>query len=69
LIEFVPDRPGHDRRYAIDTTKIETELEWSPREHFETGLRLTVQWYLQNREWVSRVSSGEYRRRRGLLQK
>jgi len=66
LIEFVPDRPGHDRRYAMDITKITTELGWCPRVQFDLALRQTVQWYLENREWVSRVSSGEYRRRRGL---
>ncbi|MCS6770885.1 MAG: dTDP-glucose 4,6-dehydratase [Kiritimatiellae bacterium] len=62
LITFVKDRPGHDRRYAIDCTKAEMELGWKPEESFDTGLRKTVLWYLENREWVNRVRSGEYRR-------
>ncbi len=61
LIDFVKDRPGHDRRYAIDAGKLQRELGWQPEETFETGIRKTVQWYLDNREWVQRVSSGEYR--------
>ena len=61
LISFVADRPGHDRRYAIDDTRISTELGWQPTESFETGLRKTVQWYLDNPEWVERVRSGAYR--------
>lgn len=61
LITFVKDRPGHDQRYAIDASKIERELGWKPQETFETGLRKTVEWYLANREWVSNVTSGEYR--------
>ncbi|HEX7638718.1 MAG TPA: dTDP-glucose 4,6-dehydratase [Burkholderiaceae bacterium] len=61
LITFVKDRPGHDRRYAIDATKLCTELGWRPQETFETGLRKTVQWYLANGEWVGRVQSGAYR--------
>jgi dTDP-glucose 4,6-dehydratase len=61
LIEFVADRPGHDRRYAIDATKIRTELGWTPRETFETGLARTVSWYLDNAAWVAQVKSGEYR--------
>lgn len=61
LIEFVEDRPGHDLRYAIDSSKIESELGWRPRETFESGLRRTVEWYLANREWTERVLSGEYR--------
>ena len=61
LITFVKDRPGHDMRYAIDASKIERELGWSPQETFESGLRKTVQWYLHNGDWVSHVSSGEYR--------
>jgi dTDP-glucose 4,6-dehydratase len=60
LITFVADRPGHDRRYAIDSTKIETELSWRPRESFESGIRKTVRWYLENLEWVSNVTSGAY---------
>jgi len=60
LITFVKDRPGHDLRYAIDAGKIERELGWVPHESFETGLRKTVQWYLDNRHWWQRVLSGEY---------
>jgi dTDP-glucose 4,6-dehydratase len=61
LITFVTDRPGHDRRYAIDARKIERELGWRPVETFETGIRRTVQWYLDNEEWVASVQSGAYR--------
>jgi len=61
LIHFVKDRPGHDRRYAIDATKIQTELKWKPQESFETGLRKTVKWYLSNKDWVNRVMSGAYK--------
>lgn len=61
LIRFVPDRPGHDQRYAIDAGKIERELGWTPKETFETGLEKTVRWYLDNREWWSRVLDGSYR--------
>lgn len=60
-ITFVKDRPGHDRRYAIDATKIETELGWKPAETLETGLRKTVQWYLDNRAWTQNVVDGSYR--------
>jgi dTDP-glucose 4,6-dehydratase len=60
-ITFVTDRPGHDRRYAIDARKIERELGWRPAETFESGLRKTVQWYLDNPGWVSNVRSGAYR--------
>jgi dTDP-glucose 4,6-dehydratase len=60
-ITFVKDRPGHDRRYAIDATKIERELGWRPAETFTTGIRKTVRWYLQNPEWVRQVTSGSYR--------
>jgi len=60
LITYVQDRPGHDRRYAIDATKIARDLGWKPQETFETGLRKTVEWYLQNTEWVQNVTSGEY---------
>jgi dTDP-glucose 4,6-dehydratase len=60
-ITFVTDRPGHDRRYAIDARKIERELGWKPAETFETGLRKTVQWYLNHPQWVSNVQSGSYR--------
>ena len=61
LIRFVEDRPGHDRRYAIDAGKIEREIGWVPKETFETGLEKTVRWYLDNEEWVSDVKSGRYR--------
>jgi dTDP-glucose 4,6-dehydratase len=61
LITFVADRPGHDRRYAIDARKIERELAWRPAETFESGIRKTVQWYLDNPEWVAEVQSGAYR--------
>lgn len=61
LIHFVTDRPGHDRRYAIDARKLERELGWRPTETFETGIRKTVQWYLDNPDWVASVRSGEYR--------
>jgi dTDP-glucose 4,6-dehydratase len=61
LITFVNDRPGHDVRYAIDASKIEAMLGWVPDETFETGLRKTVQWYLDNRQWWERILSGEYR--------
>nr|WP_217345510.1 dTDP-glucose 4,6-dehydratase [Noviherbaspirillum sp. L7-7A]MBV0879795.1 dTDP-glucose 4,6-dehydratase [Noviherbaspirillum sp. L7-7A] len=59
-ITYVADRPGHDRRYAIDARKIERELGWKPAETFETGIRRTVQWYLANEEWVRNVQSGDY---------
>ncbi|MBA4107476.1 MAG: dTDP-glucose 4,6-dehydratase [Pirellula sp.] len=64
LINFVADRPGHDRRYAIDAGKIRRELGWEPQQTFEGGLAATVAWYLANSEWVSRVSSGAYQRER-----
>jgi dTDP-glucose 4,6-dehydratase len=60
LITFVKDRPGHDRRYAIDATKIARELGWRPAEEFETGLRKTVRWYLDHSEWVENVRTGSY---------
>jgi len=60
-ITYVKDRAGHDRRYAIDASKISTELGWRPQETFETGLRKTVQWYLDNQDWVTAVTSGHYR--------
>jgi dTDP-glucose 4,6-dehydratase len=60
-ITYVTDRPGHDRRYAIDARKLEAELGWKPAETFETGIRKTVEWYLANPEWVSHVQSGAYR--------
>jgi dTDP-glucose 4,6-dehydratase len=60
LITFVKDRPGHDLRYAVDCARIEAELAWHPRESIESGLRKTIQWYLDHRDWVDRVRSGEY---------
>jgi dTDP-glucose 4,6-dehydratase len=64
LITFVTDRPGHDRRYAIDASKIRTELGWQPQQNFEAGLDQTVRWYLENPVWVERVTSGKYARER-----
>jgi len=64
LITYVTDRPGHDLRYAIDASKIERELGWTPQETFETGIRKTVQWYLDNLEWCRRVQDGSYQRER-----
>jgi dTDP-glucose 4,6-dehydratase len=61
-IAYVKDRPGHDRRYAIDARKLERELGWKPAETFETGLAKTVRWYLENQEWADEVASGEYRK-------
>jgi dTDP-glucose 4,6-dehydratase len=61
LITFVKDRPGHDQRYAIDATKIKTELGWSPKTPVETGIQSTINWYLENENWVNRVRSGAYR--------
>jgi dTDP-glucose 4,6-dehydratase len=60
-ITYVKDRPGHDRRYAIDATKLERDLGWKPAETFETGIRKTVEWYLANKEWSDGVLSGSYR--------
>lgn len=60
-ITFVTDRPGHDRRYAIDASKVERELGWKPAETFESGIRKTVAWYLENQDWVENVTSGAYR--------
>ena len=60
-ISYVTDRPGHDRRYAIDATKIYKELGWKPVETFDSGIRKTVQWYLDNADWVAQVQSGAYR--------
>ena len=60
-ISYVQDRPGHDRRYAIDARKLERELGWKPAETFESGIRKTVQWYLDNQDWVNNVTSGQYR--------
>lgn len=61
-IEFVKDRPGHDRRYAIDWSKINQELGWGPQVDLDTGLKLTVNWYLKNQEWWKKIKSGEYRK-------
>jgi dTDP-glucose 4,6-dehydratase len=61
LITYVPDRPGHDARYAVDAGKLQRECGWEPKESFESGLEKTVRWYLQNQEWVSGVTSGDYR--------
>lgn len=64
LITYVTDRPGHDRRYAIDASKIQKELGWEPQETFESGIRKTVKWYLNNREWSQRIQDGRYQRER-----
>ena len=61
LVQFVPDRPGHDRRYAIDASKVAQELGWRPTVSFEEGLRRTVQWYLENAHWIENVRTGAYR--------
>lgn len=61
LVTYIKDRPGHDRRYAMDCTKLSRELGWSPEESLETGIRKTIQWYMENEGWVDRVKSGEYR--------
>jgi dTDP-glucose 4,6-dehydratase len=62
LIAFVKDRPGHDRRYAIDAAKIRRELSWTPAESFASGMRRTVQWYLDNEAWLAAVTSREYQK-------
>ena len=61
LITFVKDRPGHDLRYAIDSTKIKNVLDWQPEETFETGLRKTIKWYLNNKIWVNTIKTGAYK--------
>jgi dTDP-glucose 4,6-dehydratase len=69
LVKSVPDRPGHDRRYAIDTARVRAELGWAPTVRFEEGLARTVRWYLSHRDWVERITSGKYRRERlGLME-
>lgn len=60
LIKYVSDRPGHDRRYAIDADKIRNELGWEPKHHYESGIRATIEWYLGNQEWMERILTGEY---------
>jgi dTDP-glucose 4,6-dehydratase len=62
LIEFVTDRLGHDRRYAIDSTKIQNDLGWSPEYTFEKGIKETIQWYLDNQEWTNQIKSGDYQK-------
>jgi dTDP-glucose 4,6-dehydratase len=62
VINFVQDRSGHDLRYAIDSTKLQTELGWKPEETFETGIKKTIQWYLDNKKWMENVTSGEYQK-------
>ncbi len=64
MITFVKDRPGHDLRYAIDASKIKNDLGWVPEETFDTGIRKTVEWYLNNLEWCRRVQDGSYQRER-----
>jgi dTDP-glucose 4,6-dehydratase len=60
LITYVKDRPGHDRRYAIDFSKLQETLNWSPQESFASGIRKTIQWYLNNSAWIENIRSGEY---------
>ena len=60
LIQFVKDRPGHDKRYAIDATKLNKELGWEPSVTFEKGLEITIDWYLSNKDWLDNVTSGQY---------
>jgi len=69
LITYVQDRPGHDFRYAIDATKINQDLGWSPKESFETGIRKTIDWYLNNREWWQAIQNNTYQQERlGVLE-
>ena len=60
MIKYVQDRPGHDRRYAIDNTKITTQLGWEPAYNFEQGMNETIEWYLNNVEWIENIVSGDY---------
>ena len=69
LITFVTDRPGHDMRYAIDATKIKTELGWKPQEDFSSGFKKTIKWYLENNTWLEGILSGEYQLQRQGLEK
>jgi dTDP-glucose 4,6-dehydratase len=62
LITFVEDRLGHDRRYAIDAEKIRRELGWKPKHDYESGIRATIQWYLDHQDWLKRIETGAYRR-------
>ena len=62
LIAYVKDRPGHDKRYAIDATKLKNELGWEPSLQFEEGLKKTIQWYMNNKEWIDNVTSGDYKK-------
>ena len=62
LITYVKDRPGHDKRYAIDATKIKDQLGWTPSLQFEEGLKKTIEWYLENDNWLHQVTSGEYQK-------
>ena len=62
LITYVSDRPGHDKRYAIDATKLKNELGWKPSLQFDEGLSKTIRWYLENEEWMTNVTSGEYQK-------
>ena len=60
LITFVEDRPGHDQRYAINANKIKNQLDWSPKESFESGIRKTIHWYLDNKKWSENIENGNY---------
>ena len=60
MITFVKDRPGHDRRYAIDSTKIMSQLGWKPCHTFDEGIQKTIEWYLDNKDWTNKITSGEY---------
>jgi len=62
LITYVKDRLGHDRRYAIDSSKIRKELNWKPEESFSTGIEKTIDWYLENKEWLANITSGDYKK-------